>query len=550
MAPQAFDDKLLAVIGGQEWTGEFLDDSKPWKQDAPQAHFDPRELITPGQAVEFDSQFYLERDADTEVLDVIARPRGMVTVCGPNGSGKTSLIMATYSKAANLPDPYRCVYVDFQFLASDNFATLDSTWRAVFTQIAQQLGFEDTDLGGWNSDADPSHNIYQFVSKKLFKTDKSPVLVVLDEVDRLFEYPIAQQFFANLRAIWNQGAIRPAYRSLRWLLGVLALPDSCGGAFVTGATMANFTALAAARHATLKEAGWDVEADGLFGAPEVTVIVGEEAHPSLTKSLGMLGFGRERVTTVPVDDQGRMRAGALPPISGPTIVCIQAGNVNTGAFDPAAEICAAAREAGAWVHIDGAFGLWAAVSPEREHLVAGVADAHSWATDAHKWLNVPYDSGVAFVREPEHLRAAMALTAAYLPVLVQREPSHYTPELSRRARGVEVWAAMRTLGRAGLADLVDRTCRYATRFATGLREAGYEILNDVVLNQLLVSFGDDETTNRVIEGIQADGTCWCGGTVWQGRTAMRISVISWATTEEDVERSLAAMLRVADAAKS
>ena len=405
-------------------------------------------------------------------------------------------------------------------------------------------------------------------------TDPATVLALLDEIgspatvatagSRFFGFVIGGSLPAALAANWLAGAwdqngglfaatpIGATLEeiSLRWLLGVLALPDSCGGAFLTGATMANFTALAAARHATLKEAGWDVEADGLFGAPEVTVIVGEEAHPSLTKSLGMLGFGRERVTTVPVDDQGRMRAGALPPISGPTIVCIQAGNVNTGAFDPAAEICAAAREAGAWVHIDGAFGLWAAVSPEREHLVAGVADAHSWATDAHKWLNVPYDSGVAFVREPEHLRAAMALTAAYLPVLVQREPSHYTPELSRRARGVEVWAAMRTLGRAGLADLVDRTCRYATRFATGLREAGYEILNDVVLNQLLVSFGDDETTNRVIEGIQADGTCWCGGTVWQGRTAMRISVISWATTEEDVERSLAAILRVADAAKS
>ena len=405
-------------------------------------------------------------------------------------------------------------------------------------------------------------------------TDPATVLALLDEIGspatvgtagpRFFGFVIGGSLPAALAANWLAGAwdqngglfaatpIGATLEeiSLRWLLDVLALPDSCGGAFVTGATMANFTALAAARHATLKEAGWDVEADGLFGAPEVTVIVSEEAHPSLTKSLGLLGFGRERVTTVPVDDQGRMRAGALPPISGPTIVCIQAGNVNTGAFDPAAEVCAAAREAGAWVHVDGAFGLWAAVSPEREHLVAGVADADSWATDAHKWLNVPYDGGVAFVREPEHLRAAMALTAAYLPVLAQREPSHYTPELSRRARGVEVWAAMRTLGRAGLADLVDRTCRYAERFATGLREAGYEILNDVVLNQLLVSFGDDETTNRVIEGIQVDGTCWCGGTVWQGRTAMRISVISWATTEEDVERSLAAMLRVADAAKS
>ncbi len=399
--------------------------------------------------------------------------------------------------------------------------------------------------------------------------DAAAVLALLDEIGspatvgnaggRYFAFVIGGSLPAALAANWLAGAwdqncglfvatpIGAALEeiSLRWLLDVLALPDSCGGAFVTGATMASFTALAAARHAKLMEAGWDVEADGLFGAPEVTVVVGEEAHPTLIKALGLLGFGRKRVTTVPVDAQGRMQADALPPLSGPTIVCIQAGNVNTGAFDPAAEICAAARAAGAWVHVDGAFGMWAAAAPERAHLVAGVADADSWATDAHKWLNVPYDSGLAFVRDPEQLRAAMTFTASYLPVSELREPSHYTPELSRRARGIDVWAALRSLGRSGLADLIERTCRHATRFAEGLRAAGYEILNDVVLNQVLVSFGDDETTNRVIEGIQADGTCWCGGTVWQGRKAMRISVCSWATTAEDVERSLAAMLRVA-----
>ncbi|GAC1447134.1 MAG: aminotransferase class V-fold PLP-dependent enzyme [Ktedonobacterales bacterium] len=333
--------------------------------------------------------------------------------------------------------------------------------------------------------------------------------------------------------------------ALGWLVDVLELPRGTGAGFVTGATMANFTGLIAARHALLERAGWDVEAQGLFGAPPITVVVGAEAHPTLLKALAMLGLGHSRVVTVPVDGQGRMRADALPRLSGPALVCLQAGNVNTGAFDPARELCAVAHEAGAWVHVDGAFGLWAAAVPERAHLVAGVADADSWATDAHKWLNTPYDSGLAFVRDPRHLRAALSLSAAYLPQGERREPSQFTPEVSRRARGVEVWAALRALGRSGVADLVERTCRHATRFAEGLRAAGYEILNDVVLNQVLVSFGDAETTRRVIAGIQEDGTCWCGGTVWQGHTAMRISVSSWATTDEDVARSLAAMVRVA-----
>jgi glutamate/tyrosine decarboxylase-like PLP-dependent enzyme len=309
--------------------------------------------------------------------------------------------------------------------------------------------------------------------------------------------------------------------------------------------MANFTALAAARHALLRDAGWDVEARGLFGAPPITVVVGEEAHPALFKALGMLGLGRERVVRVPVDGQGRMRADRLPSLAGPTLVCIQAGNVNSGAFDPAADICAAAKAAGAWVHVDGAFGLWAAAAPQHAHLMAGYDGADSWATDAHKWLNVPYDSGLAFVRDQEALWRTMVMSAAYLPEGGVREPGHYTPEMSRRARGVEVWAALRALGRSGLAELVERCCRHATRFADGLRQAGYEVLNDVVLNQVLVSFGEPERTRRVIARIQADGTCWCGGTVWQGRTAMRISVSSWATTEEDVERSLAAMVRLA-----
>lgn len=401
-------------------------------------------------------------------------------------------------------------------------------------------------------------------------TPPERVLATLDEVcspattamagPRFFGFVIGGSLPVTLAANWLAGAwdqntglyaATPATAvleqvALDWLLDLFQLPRTCGGAFVTGATMANFSALAAARHAVLERAGWNVEADGLIGAPTITVVVSQEAHPTLFKSLGLLGLGRNRVVRVPTDSQGRMRADALPPLHGPTIVCTQAGNVNTGAFDPLSEICARAQEAGAWVHVDGAFGLWAITSPATAHLAAGLADADSWATDFHKWLNVPYDSGIAIVRDADALRAAMAITAEYLPTeSPYRNPSDFTPELSRRARGVEVWAALRFLGRAGVAELIERTCRHARRFAEGLRETGYEVLNDVVLNQVLVAFGDAETTNRVIADLQADGTCWCGGTVWQGRTAMRISVSSWATTHEDVERSLDAMLRLA-----
>ncbi len=334
--------------------------------------------------------------------------------------------------------------------------------------------------------------------------------------------------------------------ALGWLLDVLGLPVDGGGGFVTGATMANFSGLAAARHAVLQKVGWDVEAKGLFGAPPITVVVGEEVHVSLLKALSMLGLGRERVMRVPVDDQGRMRSQTIPQISGPTIVCIQAGNVNTGAFDPAAEVCQIAHQAGAWVHVDGAFGLWAAASPALAHLARGVSGANSWATDAHKWLNVPYDCGIVFCRDKEALRAAFTHSpAAYLVSGSQAEPMEYTPEMSRRARGIEVWAALRSLGRTGLAEMVEQCCRHAAHFAQGLSAAGYQVLNEVRLNQVLVSFGTPEKTKRVIQAVQQDGTCWCGGTVWQGHTAMRISVSSWATTPEDVERSLAAILRLA-----
>jgi glutamate/tyrosine decarboxylase-like PLP-dependent enzyme len=362
---------------------------------------------------------------------------------------------------------------------------------------------------------------------------------------------LAASWLANA---WDQNAVlrimSPVVAEIeevviRWVCDALKLPAACEGGIVTCATTANFTALAAARHALLARAGWNVADDGMFGAPPIDVVVGEEVHASILKALNLAGFGQKRVHVVPSDGQGRMRADKLPKLTDNTIVCIQAGNVNTGAFDPAEEICSRARECGAWVHVDGAFGLWAAASPRYNHLVRGFELAESWATDAHKWPNVNYDCGVVLVRDASPLRAAMTISAAYLESGQRREPAHHTPEASRRARGVELWAALKSLGRQGLSELIERTCAYAQRFAAGLREAGYEVLNDVVINQVLVSFGPTERTREVIRRVQEDGTCWCGGTVWQGKTAMRISVSSWATTEADVERSLAAILRIA-----
>jgi glutamate/tyrosine decarboxylase-like PLP-dependent enzyme len=330
-----------------------------------------------------------------------------------------------------------------------------------------------------------------------------------------------------------------------WLVSLLGLTAQTEVGFVTGATMANFTGLAAARHAVLHAHGWDVEAQGLFGAPPITVVVGNEVHVSVLKALSMLGLGRDRVIRVPADGQGRMVAAQLPATDGPTIVCAQAGNVNTGAFDPIGEIAARLRGTGAWIHVDGAFGLWAAASPAKHALTAGVDLADSLATDAHKWLNVPYDSGLAFVRDKRALNAAMSASAAYLIEGQTRDPHLFVPEMSRRARAIEVWAALRSLGRRGLAEMIERNCRHAVRFATALREAGYQVLNDVVLNQVLVSFGSPDDTRRVIAAIQRDGTCWCGGTSWQGNIAMRISVSSWATSDDDVAQSIEAMLRCA-----
>ena len=356
-----------------------------------------------------------------------------------------------------------------------------------------------------------------------------------------------------IAAAWDQNAfsevsspISAAVESiaLRWVLELLGLPETSGAAFVTGATMANFAALAAARRSVLLAHGCDVDRTGLHRAPEITLVAGEQAHATVFKVFGMLGLGREQVIWVPADGQGRMRADALPKFAGPAIVCTQVGNVNSGAFDPVGAICDAVKQEDVWVHVDGAFGLWARASRKFGAPAEGIERADSWATDAHKWLNVPYDSGLAIVRDADALRSAMSLEAAYLPERGGREPFDYTPESSRRARGLEVWAAIASLGRDGVADLVERCCRHAQRFAEGLRGAGCEVLNDVVLNQVLVCFGDDRTTSEVIRRVQRDGTCWCGGTRWGGRTAMHISVSSWATTSDDIERSLAAILGI------
>ncbi len=331
--------------------------------------------------------------------------------------------------------------------------------------------------------------------------------------------------------------------SSRWLIDLLRFDPACGVGFVTGATVANFTAICAARHRLLANKDWDVEQEGLFGAPPIRVVVGEQVHASVKKALSLSGFGRARVETVAVDDQGRMIPSRIPELDDMTLLCLQAGEVNTGAFDPFTEIVGHAKEAGAWVHVDGAFGLWARACSEFDNKTAGLELADSWAADAHKWLNVPYDSGLVICRDREAIVNAMTIKAPYLDDKSPYEPCWFTPELSRRARGTEVYAAIRSLGRSGVSDMISRCCRHARRFAGELEASGFEILNDVVLNQVLVRFGDDQQTKRAIELIQQDGTCWAGGTTWQGKHAMRISVSSWATTDEDVTASLEAMIR-------
>jgi glutamate/tyrosine decarboxylase-like PLP-dependent enzyme len=336
-----------------------------------------------------------------------------------------------------------------------------------------------------------------------------------------------------------------------WIAELLGLPDDVSSGFVTGAQGANTTALAAARQHLLAQAGWDVSRNGLQGAPPIRILAGAERHVTIDRSLRLLGLGTASLELVLADEQGRMRAdalrAALEGATGPVIVCAQVGNVNTGAVDPVGELADACEAAGAWLHVDGAFGLWAAASPRFRHLTEGCDRADSWATDAHKWLNVPYDCGLVFCRHPEAHGEAMSVAASYLQRADGRSPSDWVPESSRRARGFAVWAAVRSLGRSGVAELVERCCDHARTFAELLGAApDVEILNDVVLNQVLVRFGDDdETTREVVRRVQADGTCWLGGTDWHGRAAMRISVSSFRTSAEDVERSANAILQAA-----
>jgi glutamate/tyrosine decarboxylase-like PLP-dependent enzyme len=341
-----------------------------------------------------------------------------------------------------------------------------------------------------------------------------------------------------------------------WVLELLDLPRESGLGFVTGGQMANYTCLAAARHGVLRQAGWDVELDGLAGAPRITVVTSAESHVTIDVALRFLGLGTRAAIRVESDAQGRMRADrlreALRDVTGPLIVCAQAGNVNTGAFDPLGEIAGIVAEKNGWLHVDGAFGLWARASRERRHLAEGAELADSWATDAHKWLNVPYDCGIAIVRNAGDHRASMTSSAAYLVQTsgIERDAVDWAPEFSRRGRGVPVYAALRTLGREGVEGLVDRCCAQARAMAARLAtHPRVEILNDVVVNQVLVRFADDdEMTRRVIAGVQADGTCWLSGTTWHGLAAMRISFSNWATSDEDVEKSAAAILRATDGA--
>jgi glutamate/tyrosine decarboxylase-like PLP-dependent enzyme len=363
-----------------------------------------------------------------------------------------------------------------------------------------------------------------------------------------------------LTSAWDQNpgffALSPAAAAAEevcrgWLCELLGLPSTASAGFTTGAQMANLAGLAIARRHVLAQVGWDVDRDGLYGAPELRVVVGQERHATIDRALRFLGLGDRRVVVVPADDQGRMRPDALEDVVGsePTIVCAQAGNVNTGAFDPFGPITEIATRHGAWVHVDGAFGLWTAADPQRRHLLDGVDRADSWAADGHKWLNVPYDSGIVLCAHPDSHRAAMTLSAAYLARTGSRDGTDWTPESSRRARIFPVWAALRSLGRQGVADLLQRCCDHARTFADVLSaHPDVEVLNDVVINQVLVRVGDDdERTRQVAHAVQAGGVAWLGTTTWQGQTALRISVSDHATDADDVERAAAAILQAVEA---
>lgn len=359
---------------------------------------------------------------------------------------------------------------------------------------------------------------------------------------------------AWLAATWDQNAaievMSPTAAAIdrtagRWLVDLFGLPTGTQHTFTSGTSMANVAGLAAGRDHLLAAVGHDVAADGLLGAPLLRVVVGQ-AHSSVTKALGLIGLGRERVVVAPSDDQGRMLVDQIPLTDEPTLVVAQAGNVNSGACDRFDLIADHFAGTSYWMHVDGAFGLWAAAAPERRHLTTGLDQAHSWAVDMHKWLNVTYDSAVVLVRDPADLARTFAVGAAYLPEDGQSDPVHRGPDMSQRARAVETWAVLKSLGRDGVADLIERTCRYAARFGTELAAAGYEVHNDVVLNQVMVSLEDDARTERLLAAVADHGELWAGGSTWNGRQVMRISVSGWATTDRDVTRSIAALVELAD----
>jgi glutamate/tyrosine decarboxylase-like PLP-dependent enzyme len=352
-----------------------------------------------------------------------------------------------------------------------------------------------------------------------------------------------------LADVWDQNAalhaMSPVVSTLegvceRWLVDLLHLPASTALGLVSGTSTSLLCGLVAARDELLRRRDWDVSAKGLFGAPEIRVVLGSQAHGTVSKALSILGLGRERVEIVPSDDQGRMIADAMPALDPTTLVVAQAGNVNTGAFDPLADICAMARSAGAWVHVDGAFGLWAGASRARRHLYAGAEQADSWSADAHKTLNAPYDCGLVLCRDRRTLVSALQAAGSYIQISAHRDGMLFTPEMSRRARAVDLWATLKTLGRSGVEALVDRLCERAAQMAALLQADGFRVLNEVVFNQCLVACETPERTKDVLARIQASGECWCSGSVWNGEPAIRVSVCSWATTPEDVERSAVA----------
>jgi glutamate/tyrosine decarboxylase-like PLP-dependent enzyme len=437
-------------------------------------------------------------------------------------------------------------------LAADFLDTLDE--RPVFPQdsveeIAQALG------GPLPSSPSDPLEVIELMAREIERG------VVATAGPRYFGYVIGGALPATVGAdwlttIWDQcaglGALGPSASVVEviagdWLKEIFGLPADASFAITTGCQMAHVTALAAARHRVLETRGWDVRERGLAGSPPISVVVGRYRHVTVDRALRLLGIGSAQLVEVDADGAGRMRPDALQAAlagaDAPTIVCAQAGEVNTGSFDPLAEIVTIVRETDAWLHVDGAFGLWAAASPARRDLLDGVADADSWATDGHKWLNVPYDSGLVFCADPAAHRASMTMQASYFEGQGKwvRDAADWTPESSRRARAFTVYAALRSLGRDGVADLVDRCCELARRSAEGASALpGCELLNEVVLNQVLFRFEDDDATNAVLARVQESGEAWMGGTTWDGRAAIRVSVSSWRTTEADIERTVAA----------